>query len=112
VQVELDVKQAFETPLRFPPELDTIDVSKPAPEIVVLATVCDLLTTYCIVLMAETMVVPERMPVPKMVPPMVGAFVKTESVRVVPEIEPVVRTVQGLPPEVGWQKIEGVGVDR
>jgi hypothetical protein len=42
-------------------------------------------------------------------PPIMSAFVKTESVRVLPSIEPVVMTEQGLSLDAGWQKIEGVG---
>ena len=45
-------------------------------------------------------------------PPIRGAFVKTESVRVLPLIEPVVTTEQGLSLDAGWQKFEGVDVVR
>jgi hypothetical protein len=112
VQDELDGRHWFEEPLKLPLELETVENRKPPPVIVVLATVCEMLTTYCIELMAETMVVPVITPTPAMVPPMLGAFVKTESVSVVPEIEPVVLIEHAVLPVAGWQKSDGVDVAR
>ena len=110
-------------PLRLPEALDTVDVSKPAPVIMVLATVCEMLTTYSIPFVlpgtGPTMYVPgsiviasSREMISPTNSPNKGTFVKAESVRVVPEIEPVVVTVQGLLLEAGSQKIEGVDVVR
>ena len=112
VQDELDPKHWFEEPLKLPLALETVENRKPAPPIVVLATVCEMLTTYCIELMTETMIVPDATPTPEMVPPTLGAFVKTESVSVVPEIEPVVLTWHTVVPGAGRQKIDGVEVVR
>ena len=112
VQDALDKKQPLEEPLKLPLELETVENRKPPPVIVVLATVCEMLTTYCIELMTETMVVPDAMPTPAMTPPTLGAFVKTESVSVVPEIEPVVLIWHAVAPKAGLQKSDGVEVAR